>query len=458
VKPTFKMRAGFWFFGVGSVSKAIKSNPEQRNEVGKPEVKKRMLSLWQWKVIRWVLQVIWAFFTGWFLVRYLTVHPLHMSLMLFLTTLFGAGTLLLFFVRFRVKYLLAAIPIVVITFMGGYCVQNENFLNTPDRRVIPELTRQKGDPGDGHTAIIYLTHGEPETYDPIGWINQFREFDEQKIAFVPWLVRPLFAFQLRNGYLEIGRSNHVFMHSQMLKSLERLYRREGDSTTRFYLSFLDASPTPHAAAIQSLNEGASRIVVSEVFLTVSNHTTEGENQIKELEIEKNFNVPVQFTTPLYNSETLKRMFLERADANTTDIDKSKVAVLLVGHGQPDEWDKEWPTETAHELDFRNGVLDLLANNGYQRNNLSLAWMEFKEPHPAPKIEQLVESGVERVLYFSAAISADAMHSQYDVPELVNEAKVPVNVELRNLGAWNDDPLVIQAIKEKIDAVIKAAAK
>ena len=85
-------------------------------------------------------------------------------------------------------------------------------------------------------------------------------------------------------------------------------------------------------------------------------------------------------------------------------------------------------------------------------------MEFKEPHPASKIEQLVESGVERVLYFSAAISADAMHSQYDVPELVNKAKVPSYIELRNLGAWNDDSLVIQAIKEKIDAVLKPAGK
>ena len=101
---------------------------------------------------------------------------------------------------------------------------------------------------------------------------------------------------------------------------------------------------------------------------------------------------------------------------------------------------------------------MLADHGYKRDNLSLAWMEFKKPHPAPKIEQLVIKGVERVLYFSAAISADAMHSQYDVPELVNKAKVPSHVELRNMGAWNDDPLVIQAIKEKIDAVLRPAGK
>ena len=77
-------------------------------------------------------------------------------------------------------------------------------------------------------------------------------------------------------------------------------------------------------------------------------------------------------------------------------------------------------------------------------------MEFKEPHPAPKVEEFVAGGVERVLFFSAAISADAMHSQYDVPALVGEADVPEGIELVNLGAWNDDPIVIQVQSLEVD--------
>ena len=407
------------------------------------------------KLIRWLLVAGTAFLAGMFLVQYLTVHPLEMSRYLALTLLSVFVLFIVTIIYFRWWQWLIAVPIAFVLFMGGYCIQTEKFLKTPDLRASPELTRRPGEPGKGFTAVIYFTHGEPETYDPIGWINQFREFDEQKIPFVPFLIRPIFAAKLREGYLRIGRSNHVFMHKQMLKALERSYRDRGDTTTRFYLSFLDASPTPHAAAVQALNDGASRIIVAEVFLTVSNHTAEGENQIKELEIAERFGIPVVFTVPLYSSETLKRMFLERANAHTTDIDKSKVGVLLVGHGQPDEWDKEWPTETEHELAFRNGVLDLLAANGYKRENLSLAWMQFKEPHPASMVEKFVSNGVVRVLYFAAAISADAMHSQYDIPEQVHAAKVPASVELWNLGAWNDDPLVILAIKEKVDEAMVA---
>jgi hypothetical protein len=44
-----------------------------------------------------------------------------------------------------------------------------------------------------------------------------------------------------------------------------------------------------------------------------------------------------------------------------------------------------------------------------------------------------------------------MHSQWDIPDLVHEADVAEGFPLVNLGAWNDDPIVIRAIKEKIDA-------
>lgn len=410
------------------------------------------------KYPKWILAAAFAVLTGVFYVLYLTVHPLRMSLFMFLSTVSLALLVATIAIWFRKAALAFVIPLSIGLFVVGWWLMSLRFMATPDLRTSPELIREPGDPGKGHTAVVYFTHGEPETYDPIGWVNQFREFDEQGIPFVPLLVRPLFAYSLRKHYLIVGRSNHRFMHHQMIKALERRYREQGDSSTQFYLSFLDDSPTPEAGAIMALNDGCSRMVVSEVFLTVSNHTAEGENQIKELEVEERFGVPVRFTGPLYDSETLKRMFVERANANLAGVDKAKVGVLLVGHGQPDEWDEEWPTETEQEIGFRESVLDRLVEDGFRRENVSLAWMEFKEPHPAPKVEEFVANGVERVLYFSAAISADAMHSQYDVPALVEQADVPEDIELVNLGAWNDDPIVIQAIKEKIDAELLAGAE
>lgn len=402
------------------------------------------------KYLRWVALVLLSGLLGILFVQYLSVHPLQMSLYLFASSLALFVLVTFMIVGFKRISLLAAVFLSLGFFVLGHISMTRIILAREDPRPVPELTRSPDDPGLGHTAVVYFTHGEPQTYNPIGWINQFNEFDEQGIDFIPMIARPFFFNGLRNSYLEVGTSDHRRMHFQMIEKLEQAYRAEGDTTTKFYLSFLDDDPRPDAAAIQALNEGASKIIVSEVFLTISNHTAEGEHQIEELNIEETFGIPVEFTGPLFDSQTLKTMFVERANSNIGDTDKSKVGILLVGHGQPDEWDLQWPTETAQEIGFRNDVLELLAADGYRQENLSLAWMSFKEPKPAEVVEQFLENGIEKLFFFSAAISADAIHSQYDIPELVHEAEYPDNFPVINLGAWNDDPIVIMAIKEKID--------
>jgi protoheme ferro-lyase len=192
--------------------------------------------------------------------------------------------------------------------------------------------------------------------------------------------------------------------------------------------------------------------VAEIFVSDSNHTLEGKHLIEKVGVQ-DFGIPVVYTGPMYDSETLHGMFVERVKSNMGNTDKSKVGILLVGHGQPDEWDREFATETEHELLFRHKILDRFEQAGFNRKNLSLAWMEFKEPKPAPKVEEFSTNGVEKIYYFSAAISADAMHSQYDVPLLISKARNPRNLPIVNLGAWNDDPIAIQAIKEKVQAAM-----
>jgi sirohydrochlorin ferrochelatase len=397
-----------------------------------------------------LLSTFAAILSGWFLMDFLTVHPLKMSLFLSLTLVSLAVLIIAWYLteKRRLRWLTALLAIGA--FISGYLVRAGIFLNQEDSRHVPELTRSAGDSVTGHTAIVYFTHGEPETYNPIGWLNQFKEFDEQGIQFVPFFARPVFVYMLRNKYLEVGKSNHRQTHREMLASLEKLYRAEGDSTTRFYLCFLDDEPRPDAAVIQALNDGAGRIIVANVFLTISNHTAEGQNLIREVEAEEKLDVEIVFTDPLWDSETLLSVFPEKVYAKMGDMPKEKVAIALVGHGQPDEWDVEWATETEQESAFREEIMELFVKEGFKRENLGSAWMEFKSPKPAELMGDFVKNNVSTIYYFSTAISADAIHSQADVPHLVNEYSFPSGIERINLGAWNNHPTVIKAIKERTD--------
>jgi len=401
--------------------------------------------------LKWTLLGILSFGVGWFFVQYLTVHPLEMSLYLAVTLLLLFLLITVLAVGFRHRQLLVAGLLSLVFLLAGYAVMAHQVLSREEETPLPALTRQQGDPGDGHTAVIYLTHGEPETYSPMAWINTFRELDETGAPFVPWLARPFFLTQLREEYLRVGQSHHRQGHLRMVQALEEEFREKGDADTMFYVSFLDDDPRPGAAVVQALNDGASQIIVAEVFVSISNHTAEGEEQVEEIRPEE-YGVPVLFTGPLWDSQTLHQMFVAKANAAIGTTPKDKVGILLVGHGQPDAWDREFPTETSHEIAFREAILKLFEADGYRSENVSMAWMEFKEPEPAEKVEELVGNGVEKILYFSAAISADSLHSQYDVPTLVDKARVPAGFPLVNIGAWNDHPLVIQAIQEKIEAL------
>jgi hypothetical protein len=407
-------------------------------------------------LVRWLLPLFLALLLGSTFVQYLVTHPLRMSAYLSVSLLILFVLLVLLARSFSGTQRWTASVLCVLALATGWYVMTDVVMGREDHRPMPELVRQKGEPGDGHTAVIYLTHGEPAVYDPISWINQINEFDEQGLEFVPFMARPFFFYMLRQSYLRVGKSDHAVRHEAMLESLERAYREAGDRDTRFYLAFLDDNPRVGAAVINALNDGASRLVVSEVFVTVSSHTEEGEHQVMEMDPEA-YGVEVVFTTPLWDSEFLQQMYVDRLNASVGDGDRSKIGVLLVAHGQPDEWDPDWPLQTEHEMRFGDRILERIEAEGYPRENLGKAWMSYKLPKPASEVERIHANGVERLYFFSYTISAAGMHSQSDIPALVHKANVPEEFPIVDLGAWGNAPLAIQAIKAKIDVVMEPSA-
>jgi len=388
-----------------------------------------------------------SFLAGLFLSIYLTVHPLKMDR--FLSLCLSMVFLNLLLIVLDLTPVFKLIIGVNLVFFGviGYLIMTKIILSQDDTRELPDLLPIDQIPDSNHTAIVYFTHGEPETYNPVGWINQFKEFDEMKIKFIPFPFRPLFFYMLRRSYLKVGRSNHRQEHKRMLKSLEDLYPQKWG--LKFYLCFLDDSPRPDTAVIRAINEGAKHVIVANVFLTISNHTLKGQELIQHLNLD-GYDVKIEYTEPLHNSEHLISSFLSKVEENPDNPPKKDIGVILVGHGQPKEWDAEFGTETAQEISFREEIIGLFQTHGYLKENLKMAWMEFRSPKPQEVIDDLAIRDLKRIFYFSAAISADSIHSQYDVPHLIGLGKEQKSLEIYNLGAWNNHPLVIQAIKHRIE--------
>ena len=332
--------------------------------------------------------------------------------------------------------------------VGGYLAATSVYLAQEEHRDLAAITRSESDPGDGHTAILYFTHGEPPAYSPMPWIETFHELDGDGVSFIPWPFRPVFLNNLRREYLVVGGSAHNKVHQIMLQSLMQSIPQAKDQGVRFYQAFLDNPPRPDEMAVEAINDGASKLVILPVFLTDSSHTQAGQEMIDAVGSEK-YGIEVCYAKPLWDTEALQQMFVERANENLGDIPKDQVGILLVGHGQPDDWDAIYPTQTEQENLFRNLVRERLIADGYSANNISLGWMEFKEPGIQQAVSELVSKGVKRLLIFSASISADSIHSDIQVPEAVEAVEMPEDLKVINLGAWGNSSLVIEAIRQRI---------
>jgi protoheme ferro-lyase len=402
---------------------------------------------------RWIAIAAGAVILGAVAVRYLVAPPLEMSLYLLLCAGLAVGLVLLVLFAIRGRARLLALAVVLAGIVAGYLGATAVFLATEEERDLPRLAVPPAEQRD-HAAVIYFTHGEPPAYSATPWLETFRELDADGVSFIPTPFRPFFFLAFREEYLKVGGSPHNFVHRDMAGSLEEAFRAAGDDDTRFYMAFLDSDPRPDEAVIRALNDGAREVAFATVFVTVSSHTKAGQNLVEALALD-GYGVPICFSEPLWSSATLHGMFVSRADEHLAGTPKSKVGVLLVGHGQPSDWDRIYPTQTEQETLFRDAITDRLVADGYQRDNISLAWMDFKEPAIDEAVRRLVERGVEKLLVFATSISASSLHRLYDIPAAVEAAGIPEEVEVVNLGAWDDDPIVIRAIKERVDRCLPA---
>jgi len=248
----------------------------------------------------WIVFSIITALTGVFLVQYLVTSPQRMGFFLILIMVLLAWSIVWAAIFFNTQQSLAAIIFGLIFFIGGYLGATIRFLKQQENRPLPAITRSPGERGLGHTAVIYFTHGEPPAYDPLPWLETFREFDHDHVPFIPFPFRPFFFHAIRKEYLQAGGSPHNTIHTAIFRELQASFSGSEETDYRFYLAFLDSNPRPDEMAIQAINDGADRIILLPIFITISSHTMAGQAMVTALEPEK-YGVPVSMTEPLWNS-------------------------------------------------------------------------------------------------------------------------------------------------------------
>jgi protoheme ferro-lyase len=399
--------------------------------------------------MRWIILSIVSLLTGYFTVQYLVQQFSNLALYSGLLSLTTLALFFIFISEFKMKEKIPAIVLILVCIVIGFSFSNYQFLSKTHDYDLPVIERTDG--GDGHTAIIYFTHGEPPGYDPFPWRATIQELDNDNVPFVPWILRPMFFNTLRKQYLTSGGSPHNKLHYTFIDNLRRAMPEEIESGTRFYLGFLDSPPHPDQITVEAINNGASTIIILPVFVTESTHTIAGVEMIESVEPEK-YNIDVKYTGALGDSDLLQKVFVERAIELSNGFDKTEIGILLVGHGQPTEWENLYPEQNRQESEYRDGIRAKLIADGFLEDKIIKCWMSFQEPTIQESAKKLDNLNIKKLLVFSVSLSAEAIHSQNDVPEDIMEAELSDRIEVEYVGQYGDHPLAIQAMVEKINSV------
>ncbi len=409
------------------------------------------LDLRKFKSLRWILIGLCSLFTGFFFVQTLVSSFNLLGLVSSLLTISALGTIGLVLKGFKKRARAYSVAVTFVLLLGGYISANALFLSQNEIHFLPEITRTDG--GDGHAAVIYITHGEPSGYNPMPWVLTMAEFDKDNVPFIPWLFRPFFFNALRKEYQEAGGSPHNALHHTYIDNLRYAMPEAVANGTRFYLAFLDSAPHPEEMTIKAINEGASRIIILPVFVTESTHTIAAQEMVSHVNPEQ-YGINVTYTGALGDSDSLQNAFVDRALNMSIDYDRSDVGIILVGHGQPDEWEELYPEQNLQESQYRNNIRDKMITAGFSAENIKLGWMSFQNPSITESTELLVANEVEIILVFSVSLSALSIHSEIDVPKAVNKANVPSDILIEYVGQYGDHPLAIQAMADKISVLLE----
>ncbi len=341
---------------------------------------------------------------------------------------------------------LVGLLLIPLFFVVGYLMRTRALLGSEDTRYLPPLTRDANTPDEGFTAVIYLTYGEPEQYDPTGLINAFRETDAAGLPAGPTWARPFALAQMRKQYAGASRSDQRTIHRRTLKALEQAEADAGATPRRYYLAFLDDEPRPEAAVIEAINDGASAIVVLEVYTIDTPHSLGGRQSMVKTAAAIEGAPPLQFTGALADSPALQQLHAKRAVALTTDNERAETGVLLVAFARQPVWVERFSASAAAEVRFLDAAQAALEAAGFPL--VRQARLQG-EPPPVNMAEALAEAGATRILYAIVTESADSDLTQRALPQALSRAIVPDGVEFVNMGGWNDDPQLILALQDAL---------
>ncbi len=344
------------------------------------------------------------------------------------------------------------VGIFFVTIVIGYLWAARGIMNLKFDSPLPD--NLPIDTDEDKRAVIVLSKGEAEEYNPLAVIRQYYKKSETGVNQKAKYLQPFEFYKEKRKYRKIIKGQSALTTDDIkLNQPKNPYRKISKTITEklegafldydLYLeAFVNDWPTMNQALLTVISQGANKITILNLFMTNDFKYDIALDEMKRIDYSE-IGVSILQTDFLATSKEIPNLISKKIKAAVPGgKDIKKIGVLLIAEGQPFEWDEVYPI-TDQENFFRDKIKKKLKKEGFKEENIKTAWIYDRKPTITEAVERLVNNGCKTIIHVATTTPIDCIHSLYDIPEAMTKLSKEKEFEAIPINAWNDNEEIIQ---------------
>lgn len=337
----------------------------------------------------------------------------------------------------------AAVSLSVAALGGGYALASSllnTFTSRPHAVVLQDITSMP----DSRPSVLVLACIEPERYRPSAVTMELERLSAADVPEATLGITPFLYAAQKARYRAIGDVSPS--QAQAQRVTERLEELLGDTVTEIRLVSCDAAGALESAVAASVAAGSSSVVVAVISVGESYIVDRARERVDRMRPSRH-GAEVVYTPPLWCSDRLTAHLADRIMLTAEHPGQTGVALVL--QGQPDAWARSHAAFDVQENSFANRVRMLLVDRGVPPQNVRLCYAEWRDPDVTETVRHLAATGCARVLVSPVSTPFESTSTLLDLQMAVRHARVDEHVAAVTLGAWGDDPVIAEVLRDAI---------
>lgn len=310
-------------------------------------------------------------------------------------------------------------------------------------------------PLSGLPTVVLVSYSEPETYSARSVATHGNDLADGGALELPSTAFPLVFLAERARYAAVGGRSPAAPAARALASGVRALLAHDGRATHVEVAWCYGRPTLAEAVAQSAASGSREVAIVVLGFEDSSPIDRQKQALDQAGL-REAGVKVLFGPSVWTDRRLPARLAERIVSATQGTDLASVGVVLVGAGVPPAWETEHPQAGSEENYFNQRVRLLLAEAGIDERRVRVAWLDFQVPDVTEAVRHLAALGCSRIVVTPSTIALPSLATVLDLRRAVELARVPGEVQTVVLGAWGDDPVLVQAVAASAERALEAA--